>query len=101
MELLTFSATAQRMGFKSRSFVYEQLADGLLPKPIQFGERALRFPSTEVDAVIAARIAGKCKSDIRALVAQLHAERAKAGMPAPAPAATPGPKANGLQLVGA
>lgn len=99
MQLLTFAATAQRMGFKSRSFVYEQLAEGILPKPIQFGERALRFPSTEIDAVIAARIAGKSKADIQALVAQLHTERTKAGMPAPA--ATPEPKANALQLVGA
>lgn len=98
--LLTFEQTAARLGAKSRSFIYDRLAEGTLPKPVQVGERALRFPVAEVDAVIAARIAGKSKADIRALVAQLHTERTKAGMPAPAPAATPEPKANGLQLVG-
>lgn len=83
MGLLDFPGAAQRMGFKSRTFVYEQLADGTLPKPVRFGERAVRFPSDEIDAVIAARIAGKSKAEIRTLVKQLEADRTKALQPAP------------------
>lgn len=71
------------MGFKSRSFIFRQVGEGLLPQPIQIVEGSLRFLSTEIDAVITARIQGKCKADIQALVKQLEAERAKASMPVP------------------
>ena len=100
--LLTFEQTAARLGAKSRSFIYDRLAEGTLPKPVQVGERALRFPAAEVDAVIAARISGKSKAEIQALVTELHIQRAKADAGTLRQAApAPEPKADGLHLVGA
>ena len=58
-----------------KSTQYTQIAEGLFPKPISLGERAVGWPNYEVDAVNAARIAGKSDDEIRALVIRLEAER--------------------------
>lgn len=60
---------------RSRSSIYEDVARGLLPSPIKIGLRASAWPLHEIDAVIAARIAGKSHDEIRALVRQLMAAR--------------------------
>ena len=59
----------------SRSTIYLRIAQGLWPKPISLGPRAVGWPATEVAAVNAARIAGKSDDEIRALVANLEADR--------------------------
>lgn len=45
-------------------------------KPVPIGERAVGWPDSEVQAINAARIAGKSESEIRELVSRLHAKRA-------------------------
>lgn len=60
----------------SRSTVYLRISQGLWPKPVSLGSRAVGWPASEVAALNAARIAGKSDDDIRALVARLEAERA-------------------------
>jgi prophage regulatory protein len=59
----------------SRSTIYLRISQGLWPKPISLGPRAVGWPAGEVSAINAARIAGKSDTDIRTLVAQLELER--------------------------
>ncbi len=59
----------------SRSTIYLRIAQGLWPKPVRLGPRAVGWPASEVEAVNAARIAGLPDDAIRALVAKLEAAR--------------------------
>lgn len=57
------------------SSLYEDIQNGLMVKPVKIGERAVAWPAEEVKAINAARIAGKSKSEIQALVKRLEAAR--------------------------
>ena len=59
----------------SRSTIYLRIAQGLWPKPVSLGARAVGWPAREVWALNAARVAGKSDDDIRALVTRLELER--------------------------
>lgn len=59
----------------SRSTIYANIASGLFVSQVSIGARAVGWPSSEVDAIVAARIAGKSDDEIRALVAKLQAAR--------------------------
>ena len=59
----------------SRSTIYLRIAEGLWTKPVSLGARAVGWPSDEVAAINAARIAGKTDEEVRALVAKLEAAR--------------------------
>lgn len=62
----------------SRSTIYAHMAQGLWPRPVNLGARARGWPTSEVAAVMAARIAGKSDAQIREIVLQLEQERANA-----------------------
>ena len=64
----------------SRSTIYLRIAQGLWPRPVSLGARAVAWPADEVHALNAARIAGKGDGDIRKLVQRLHEARS-AGAP--------------------
>jgi prophage regulatory protein len=59
----------------SRSTIYLRITQGLWPKPVSLGARAVGWPAAEVAALNAARIAGQPDEEIRALVARLEADR--------------------------
>ncbi|MDB4441929.1 AlpA family phage regulatory protein [bacterium] len=59
----------------SRSTIYLRIAEGLWTKPVNLGARAVGWPSDEVAAINAARIAGKTDEEVRALVAKLEMAR--------------------------
>ncbi len=59
----------------SRSTLYLRITQGLWPKGVGIGSRAVGWPASEVAAINAARIAGKSDDEIRALVTQLHNAR--------------------------
>lgn len=59
----------------SRSTIYLRIAQGLWTKPVSLGARAVGWPSGEVAAINAARIAGKNDEEVRALVVKLEAAR--------------------------
>ena len=63
----------------SRSTLYLRITQGLWPRPVRLGPRAVGWPAGEVAAINAARIAGKSDDEIRALVATLQAARTAAG----------------------
>lgn len=60
---------------RSRSSHYADIKAGLFVKPVLIGLRATGTPDIEVDALNAARIAGKSDEEIRALVVKLEAAR--------------------------
>ena len=62
---------------EKRSSYYAKAARSLMPMPVKLGPRACAIPVRELEAVNAARIAGKTDDEVRALVARLHAERSR------------------------
>ena len=59
----------------SRPTLYLRITQGLWPKGVGIGSRAVGWPASEVAAINAARIAGQSDDEIRALVTQLHNAR--------------------------
>jgi prophage regulatory protein len=60
---------------RSRSAFYEDQKRGLMPPPVSLGVRCSAYPTTEIDKVLEARVAGKSDDEIRELVARLVAQR--------------------------
>jgi prophage regulatory protein len=58
-----------------RATHYAHIKAGLWTRPIALGARAVGWPEREVDALNAARIAGKSDAEIRCLVEKLEADR--------------------------
>ena len=63
----------------SRSTIYLRIAQRLFTKPVSLGGRAVGWPSNEVVALNAARIAGKSDAEVRDLVVKLEAARKTVG----------------------
>ena len=76
--LIRLPLTCTVMGV-SRSSLYAQMAASLMTRPVKTGLRTAAFPASEVEAVIAARVAGQSDDAIRALVQRLHAARVLVG----------------------
>ena len=72
--LLRLPAVKSESGL-SRSTIYLRVSQGLWTKPVSLGARAVGWPSDEVEAINAARIAGDTDDDIRDLVKKLEAAR--------------------------
>lgn len=66
---------------RARSSIYADIQRGLFIAPIAIGARAVGWPSGEVDALIAARIAGRSDAEIRALVSKLESARKSSFVP--------------------
>ncbi len=62
----------------SRSTHYTDIQRGLYTRAVAISTRAVGWPEYEVEALFAARIAGKSPNEIRALVRQLEANRLSA-----------------------
>jgi prophage regulatory protein len=58
-----------------RSTLYWNIAKGTWTRPVKLGARSVGWPAGEVATLNAARIAGKSETEIRTLVAKLHASR--------------------------
>ena len=61
----------------TRSTIYRKIKDRLFVRPVSLGGGRVAWPANEVRAIIDARIAGKNDEQIKALVAELEAERVK------------------------
>lgn len=59
----------------SRSTIYLRITQGVFPKPVSLGARAVGWPACEVAALNASRIAGRTNAEIRDLVVKLEAAR--------------------------
>jgi prophage regulatory protein len=58
-----------------KSTLYWRVSSGTFPRPVKIGARASGWIKSEVEAIVAARIAGKSDDEVRTLVAELHAAR--------------------------
>lgn len=78
MRILRIQDTLQRTG-SSRTPLYEDVANGLFTRPIKVrGQRAAGWPEREVEAILAARVAGVPDEEVRRLVQALHEDRRQA-----------------------
>jgi prophage regulatory protein len=59
----------------SRSTIYLRIKQGLLPPPVSLGLRSIGWIKSEIEAILAARVAGKTDDEIRVLVRALEAGR--------------------------
>ena len=75
MSILRMPAVKAETGHRSHDSIYNAIRAGTFTRPVQIGERSVGWPSDEVQAINAARIAGKSDADIRALVNRLHEKR--------------------------
>lgn len=57
------------------STFYEQIERGVMPPGVSIGARSVAWPDHELQALAAARIAGKSEAEIKALVQELIAAR--------------------------
>lgn len=79
MKLLRLRDVVERTG-RPKSGLYADIRDGLMPRPVQIGLRAVAWPSTEIDAVVMARAAGKSGDEIKLLVQKLITQRTQGGV---------------------
>ncbi len=63
------------MGHRSDASIYNAIRDGLFTHGVAIGQRAKGWPDYEVQAIAAARVAGKSDDQIRELVKALHTKR--------------------------
>lgn len=75
-KIIRAPALLERLCLK-KSAVYSMMAAGTLPPPIKLTSKAVAWVDGEIDAVVAARVAGLHDDEIRALVARLVADRSK------------------------
>jgi prophage regulatory protein len=67
-------------GHRSHASIYSAIKAGLFTSGVAIGQRSRGWPSEEVRAINAARIAGKSETEIRELVNRLHAKRVELAM---------------------
>lgn len=72
--LLRLPAVIERTGL-SRASIYLHVHKGVMTPPVKIGDRSAAWPEAEIDAINAARIAGKSEAEIQALVSGLQRQR--------------------------
>ena len=77
IKILRMPSVEDASGY-ANSTLYLRISEGLWTPPVSLGARAVGWPSSEVAALNAARIAGKTADEIRALVKRLVAARVSA-----------------------
>lgn len=75
MSIFRMPAVKAETGHRSHASIYNAINAGTFTKPVKIGERSVGWPSEEVLAINAARIAAKSDAEIRELVNRLHAKR--------------------------
>lgn len=79
MSILRMPAVKAETGHRSHASIYNAIRAGLFTSGVAIGQRSRGWPSDEVKAINAARIAGKSDAEIRELVKHLHAKRVDVG----------------------
>jgi prophage regulatory protein len=80
MVILRLPEVKRVLGHRADASVYNAIRVGLFTNGVAIGQRAKGWPDYEVDAINAARVAGKAESEIRELVKNLHAKRSELAM---------------------
>ena len=76
MAILRKLEARAELGYRSNTSVENAVKNGMLTRPVLIGARSVGWPSDEIEAINAARIAGKTDDEIRALVEYLQGQRA-------------------------
>ena len=76
IEIIRLPEVSRTTGL-ARSTIYLRIEQGLLPKPVSLGGKAVGWPATEISQINAARIAGKSNEEIKNLVNELENQRGK------------------------
>ena len=74
LRLIRLPQVRERTGLGVTS-IYGRIRDGVFPPPVRLTARCSAWPSHEIDAVVAAIIAGRSKDEIRHLVRGLTEQR--------------------------
>jgi prophage regulatory protein len=77
MSILRMPAVKAETGHRSHASIYNAIRSGLFTTGVAIGQRSKGWPSEEVRAINAARIAGQSDAQIKELVNRLHAKRAE------------------------
>lgn len=80
MLILRLPAVKKAMGHRADASIYNAIRAGLFTNGVAIGQRAKGWPDYEVDAINAARVAGKSENEIRELVKALHSKRTELAM---------------------
>lgn len=75
MNMLRMKSVLEKTGYRTHTSIYQLISVGLFPKGVQLAARSVAWPDNEVEAINAARVAGKTEEEIRALVNRLHQQR--------------------------
>jgi prophage regulatory protein len=75
MLILRLPEVKRVLGHRADASVYNAIRAGLFTAGVAIGQRARGWPDYEIDAINAARVAGKSDDEIRELVKALHAKR--------------------------
>ncbi|WP_349255267.1 helix-turn-helix transcriptional regulator [Spectribacter hydrogenooxidans] len=78
LRLLPPSELAKRIPYPPSTRAL-RISQGLFPKPVKLSDRAVAWPEHEIEAVIAARIAGYGDDRLRQLISEL--ERLRSSIP--------------------
>lgn len=77
MSILRIPSVLAETGYRSHASIYSAIRAGLFTNAVKLSERSVGWPSEEVAAINAARIAGKSDAEIKQLVIRLHGRRAE------------------------
>jgi len=77
MTILRMPAVKAETGHRSHASIYKAINAGLFTRPVLIGQRSVGWPSSEIQAINQARIAGQTEEKIRELVTALHAKRSQ------------------------
>ncbi len=80
MLILRLPEVKRVLGHRADASVYNAIRAGLFTNGVAIGQRAKGWPDYEVDAINAARVAGKSEGEIRELVKAPHAKRIELAM---------------------
>ena len=75
MNILRMPAVKAETGHRSHASIYNAIKAGLFTTGVAIGQRSVGWPSNEVEAINAARIAGMTDTEVRKLVEHLHTKR--------------------------
>lgn len=76
MFMLKLRQVASTTG-KGRSAIYADIKNGLFTKAVRLGAKAVAWPSSEVETILDARVAGYTDCQLRELISKLHSARTK------------------------
>jgi len=74
MQIIKLKSVVKTTGL-SRSTIYNKISEGVFPKPIRLGERAIGFLESEVQAFVALLVKGVSNEEMRVAIIDIVKNR--------------------------